>query len=90
MVSMGKDHTSVRLEPWIKEALERFTEKNRFKTSASALRFLLEDQLNRYGYFERDYRPDMVDAPSGDVKQEIQETSENTKEKLSSNESKTA
>ena len=67
---MGKDHTSVRLEPWIKEALDNFTEKNSFKTPASALRFLLEDQLNRYGYFERDYRPGMADKPLHDkVKQ---------------------
>jgi hypothetical protein len=46
------------------KAVAAFAKKNGFENASRAFIWLLNGQLNRYGYFEEDYTDKMVDKPT--------------------------
>jgi cell division protein FtsB len=52
---MGTKTRNVRYPDWMMKAVEAFRVKNGYKTRSDVLLFLLETQLNRYGYYREDY-----------------------------------
>jgi hypothetical protein len=58
---MKKVQKAVRWEPWIIEAVQAYAKKNKMDFT-SAVNFFVENELNRYGYFRKDYEPGIVDV----------------------------
>jgi hypothetical protein len=53
---MNKVQNAVRWEAWIIEAVQVYAKKNKMDFTA-AVNFFVENELNRYGYFRKDYEP---------------------------------
>jgi hypothetical protein len=60
-----KIQTAIRYAPWLKNAIKRFAAQNKTDFSA-AVNFLLTCELNRRGYFQSEYEPDIVDYSMND------------------------
>jgi hypothetical protein len=57
---MRKISYGIRWQPWIIEAVKVFAKRNSMDFSA-AMNFLIENELNSYGYFRKDCQPGIVD-----------------------------
>ena len=57
---MKKVQLTIRWQPWIIEAVKVYSQKNGMDFSG-AMNFLVESELNSYGYFRKDYQPGIVD-----------------------------
>jgi hypothetical protein len=60
---MGTKTRNVRYPDWMMKAVESFKSKNGFQTVSDALLWLIETQLNRYGYFRENFTSKMTDLP---------------------------
>jgi hypothetical protein len=60
-----KIQIAIRYAPWLKNAIKRFAVQNKTDFS-SAVNFLLTCELNRRGYFQSEYEPDIIDYSMND------------------------
>ena len=63
---MGNTTRNIRYPEWMKKAVNAFAKKNGFENDSKAFIWLLNGQLNRYGYFEEKYTKGIVDLPLTD------------------------
>jgi hypothetical protein len=66
---MKKVSYGIRWQPWVVEAVKAYAKKNGMDFSAT-VNFFVENELNRYGYFRKDYQPGIVDERIEDTKEE--------------------
>jgi hypothetical protein len=67
---MKKVQHGIRWQPWVFEAVKAYAKKNGMDFSET-INFFVENELNHYGYFRKDYQPGLVDERIQDFEEEL-------------------
>jgi len=58
---MAGKQQGIRWDDWIIPAVEAFGKENNIEDFSKSIKFLVRTALNRFGYFEDEYKPGMKD-----------------------------